>query len=251
MTAIRTVLVVLMGIVAASHAAVTDYYFYPSGPKPPGIPPDSATVQGVALGTWEDAAVDANAAGTAIGGDEWAHAETGYLGRPAAQMLFKFVDAYSSMTGNVDFATLHLYVFGGSNATPAIGLSAARATTAWSEGTVTWNTRPTLGAASGAYNGTPAMNNTITVDVTTAVAAEQLAGAGSRHGIGVSDTAGTSPYVVTRESRTAAYRPFLHVGVVPEPAALALLAGIVATMLRRQSFPCSDTSSGDSGHRTH
>jgi len=234
MTTIRTLVVVLMTMATASHAVVTDYYFYPSGPKPPGIPPDSVTEQGVALGTWEDAAVDASAAGTAFGGDEWAHAESGYLTRPDAQMLFKFVDAYGYMTGDVGSATLHLYVFAGSSASPAIGLSAARASTAWNEDTVTWNTRPTLGAPSSAYNGTPAMNNTVTVDVTTAVAAEQLAGAGSRYGIGVSDTAGTSPYLVAKESQTAAYRPFLHVGVVPEPAALALLAGIGAIMLRKR-----------------
>ena len=212
--------------------AVMDYYFYPDGPKPPVIPPDSATVHSFALATWEDAAVDANAAATAFGADEWAHAESGYLSRPDAQLLFKFVDAYGLMAGDVESATLHLYLFGGSSAATAIGFTTARAASGWNEASVTWNSRPSLGTASTAYSGTPAMNNIVTLDVTVPVAAEQQADAGSRYGIVVSDSAGSSPYVVTKESQTAAYRPFLHVGVVPEPTVLIVLASVGIAMLR-------------------
>ena len=228
MTTVRTIVVVLLALAAACRAAATDYYFYPNGPRPPDIPPDTPTSHGVPLATWEDAAIDANASGHAFGGDEWAHVECGFLTRPDAQILFKFADAYGALEGQVESATLHLHLFGAACPAPIAVLNAARITNAWMEGTVTWDTRPALGSANPGYGGTPAMNSSLTVDVTTAVAAEQLADAGSRLGIGIGDGAGSSPYMATKESQTAAYRPFLHVAVMPEPAvvfgAVALFA---------------------------
>jgi hypothetical protein len=141
--------------------------------------------------------------------------------------------AYDTLSGQVVSATLHLYVFGAGSAVPSVALDAARVTSGWTEGTVTWNTKPTLGTTTEGYNGMPTMNNTVTVDVTAPVAAEQLDGAGNRYGIGLTDTAGSSPYVVTKESQTAAYRPFLHIGILPEPSVPILILLLIVRRIDR------------------
>ena len=229
-------LVVVLAVSAACHAAFTDYYFYPSGLKPPGIPPDSATVKSVALTSWEDAAVDGNAPAYSFGTDEWGHVEHGYLSRSDANLLYKFTDAYNSLSDAVNTATLHLYLFGAANQNPTLGLNAARITAAWSESSVTWNSKPASGSQSAAYSGTPGLNNSIAIDVTTPVAAEQAASAATRHGIALFDTAGTSPYFEMKEAATAVYRPYLYVAVVPEPICAWVVFGqCIAVCIRRRS----------------
>jgi len=206
----------ILVITVSAYAGVSDYYIYPAGTKPTGIPPVSSTVTNIELAGWADAAVDGNAPSTAFGADEAAHAEDSYAGRQDADLLVKFSDAYSLIAGPVVDATLHLYLFGAANASPSIGLNAARILSSWSEGTVTWNTKPTFGSQSSGYSGTPGLNGRIGIDVTAAAQAEQAAAPANRHGIGLYDTSAVSPYFFAKESPIAAYRPYLHV-MVPEP----------------------------------
>jgi|GEM_PF-2331883 len=226
----------ILVITMSAYADVSDYYIYyiyPAGTKPTDIPPASSTIAHIELAGWADAAVDGNAPSTAFGADEAAHAEASYAGRQEADLLVDFSDAYPLITGAIIEAKLHLYLFGAANANPSIGLNAARILSSWTEGTVTWNSKPTSGSQSSAYSGTPGLNGRIEIDVTAQVLAEQGDTVPNRHGIDLIDTSAVSPYFFAKESSIAAYRPYLHV-VVPEPGGILLMLSASLWLLRNR-----------------
>jgi len=51
----------ILVITMSAYADVSDYYIYPAGTKPTGIPPASPTIAHIELAGWADAAVDGNA----------------------------------------------------------------------------------------------------------------------------------------------------------------------------------------------
>ena len=233
-------LIPLLVFTAAPYAAVTHWYFYPAGAKPAGMPPDSATVTNLALATWQQVQVDGNAPTIAFGGDEAGHAETNYAGRQPALLLVSVSNAYSYLPTAPVGAWLYLYLFGGANSNPTVGIDVARIASAWSESTVTWGSGPSYsGNATGFSPSQPGLNNTISVDVYNAVNAEYGDTPANRRGFALKDTQAESPYFFAKETPVAAYRPFLLV-IVPEPGALLALFAVVMARceLRRMRDAC-------------
>jgi hypothetical protein len=229
MKPLPSVLASLLVMTVSVYAAVSDYYIYPAGPVPDGVPPITPGVTtNIELAGWADAAVDGNAPSMAFGADEAMHTEYSYAGRQDADLLVDFSDAYPLIGDGILIARLYLYVFGGADASPTIGLEAARILSTWSEGTVTWDSRPAVDSSTEpAYSGTPGLNKRIGINITEPAQAEQAEmSPADRHGIGLFDTTAMSPYFFAKESPKTEYRPYVHV-VVPEPGALLLLAASV------------------------
>ena len=225
------ILIFCNGIVIASP----NFYFYPEGQRPDGIPADSASSTGIALSAWADAQVDGNESLYAFGSDEMAHSEVGLDTRSPSHILFKFNEAYSYITETIQSADLYLYVCGASTPNPALTLSVARVTSSWGENTVTYNTVPSFGLSNTGYNSALSLNTRVAIDIGSSMEAERLSGEADRHGLILLDTSEASPLLFTKESTVVEYRPYVHV-FVPEPGILwisgFLILGIIGNYRR-------------------
>ena len=225
----RFMLVCLCSGALAGSGAIQQWYFYPPGVPPAGLPALAEDSTNIALAGWADAPVDSNAPAFAFGFDEAGHAERESASRGAAHLLFNVSNIYAVVSDAYASATLQLYLLGAADTLPLLTVSVARALGAWAVDSVTWNTAPNGGVAVPGFVGAQELNPNIGIDVTAAMNAELGDAPAQRHGLMLLDASGASPCFFTSKSPVAAYRPYLHV-LVPEPvlqSLLLLLCGVI------------------------
>jgi hypothetical protein len=212
--------VALLASVAA--AAINEFYFYPAGQPPANLPAPSDTTTNIALATWYDAQVHSAYPATPFGLDESALAcETTAA---TAHVLVVCTDIYAYFAIKpVQCGWIYLYTYGAAVALPWLSVGVARVTTAWQEDSVTWATCPALDVPTLNNGAGNQIDTALAIDVQTVIEAERQDTAGNRHGFALLDLSGGGPLWFTRESAVAAYRPYLHVAVIPEPAATLIV----------------------------
>ncbi len=109
----------LCGAALAGAGALQQWYFYPPGVPPAGLPALTEDSTNIARAGWTDAAVDSNAPAFAFGFDEAGHAECETAGRGAARLLFNVSNIHAVVNETCARATLQLYLFGAADALPA------------------------------------------------------------------------------------------------------------------------------------
>jgi hypothetical protein len=122
----------------------------------------------------------------------------------AAMTYLKF--DLSSVSGTVTSATLHMRARGVSEASGDGGQAYAISDTSWTEDSLTWNNRPALGSALGAY---PAVspNDEVAIDVTAGVRA------GGQVALALAMTEADSPHFSSKEDGDGSGAPILEIVV--------------------------------------
>jgi hypothetical protein len=223
-------------LAGAGAAAINEFYFYPAGQPPAGLPAPSGTSTNISLPSWHDAQVHSAYPATPFGLDESA------LASDAGAVLVACTGMYDYLNGPVLNADIHLYTYGAAVALPWLSVGVARVNAAWQEDGVTWATRPDVGVP-GYLNGAgDQLDSPLIIDVQAVIEAERQDVPDNRHGLALLDLAGSSPLWFTKESGVAAYRPYVHV-FVPEPAAaLGLVMFVILRAALRRIIVAGDHS---------
>lgn len=228
----RVLTTVMMAVgwhAAVAAGAITEFYFYPAGPEPAGLPPPSATSTNIAVADWYDAQVHSAYPLVTFGMDELAlaTATNGVTGI----VLVSCSSIYEHIGALVQSAELRLYTCGAAFSPTWLSVGVARVTSAWQEDTVTWATQPSQNAIGTVHSAGTHLNTQLVIDVRDVIEAERLAAPSDRHGLALVDLSGESPLWFMKESGMAAYRPYLYV-LVPEPVAGYIIVGGILYSVR-------------------
>lgn len=157
------------------------------------------------------------------------------------------LSSLSIAASDVASARLSLYVIDGSsvgfpfgNPSPAgvVDAEVYAVTSPWAETTLTWGTRPTVGASALGTTAVSGLNQWVDFDITSLVQ-DWLSGAQTQYGLLITaaapvlDPDSGNAIALVFESASNQHRPLLELTLVPEPATLTLLTLAGLAVARR------------------